>query len=588
MDAFKAQLDRVREQLAGLTGSQRMLVGTLVAVIALTLGYWARYAGNPELTPVLDQVLTDEQIGQIDHQLDASGVAHSVVAGRVMVSADRKAEALADLMYAQALPADTHSAFEDTTAKSMNWFSSPSQQDAVYNHAKELDLAGVIRRWPGVADAKVEINAKNDRRIGVDVPPSATVDVHTRGGIEKAKLRQLVQAAAAGVAGAVSGLTPDHISVIVDGQFTHAAAADPSGLSAGGDAPSPIELRELNEASLEQKVRAQFSYIPNMTVTVTCDVDTQTRVSDVHKFDKALAFVQPLVEHNQSGQSNTSDASAAREPGVAPNDGTVGGGPGEAASLGGAGAGPVTTSSVSTTDEKTENQSYVPDEVVHITAPAGKAAVVSAAVSVPMSYVTRVFHKDHPSVKDPTDADLQLAAKAEVDKIRGRVADIVGLPSMARVSVDTFADDAVATDLTMAAAAGPAVVGTTSALLTGHAKEIGMAVLAIASLALMAHAARRANAAVLPSPSLAGLNLDLNSTAYDEDDDEAEDRSRAARAAPPQAEVGHAALLIDGMEGMELDAETLRTQQMLDQVSTLVQEDPDAAAALVKRWVSRA
>jgi flagellar biosynthesis/type III secretory pathway M-ring protein FliF/YscJ len=42
------------------------------------------------------------------------------------------------------------------------------------------------------------------------------------------------------------------------------------------------------------------------------------------------------------------------------------------------------------------------------------------------------------------------------------------------------------------------------------------------------------------------------------------------------------------MEGMELDADQVRTQQMLDQVSTLVQEDPDAAAALVKRWVSRA
>ncbi len=41
------------------------------------------------------------------------------------------------------------------------------------------------------------------------------------------------------------------------------------------------------------------------------------------------------------------------------------------------------------------------------------------------------------------------------------------------------------------------------------------------------------------------------------------------------------------LAGMELDEEAVRTQQMLDQVSTMVHEDPDAAATLVKRWLNR-
>ena len=113
MDAFKAQLDRVREQLAGLTASQRMLVGTLVVVMALTLMYWGKYAGTADMVPALDQTLTDDEIGPINRQLDMSGVPHSVVNGRVMIPADRKSEVLANLMYAQALPNDTHSAFEE-------------------------------------------------------------------------------------------------------------------------------------------------------------------------------------------------------------------------------------------------------------------------------------------------------------------------------------------------------------------------------------------------------------------------------------------------------------------------------------------
>jgi flagellar biosynthesis/type III secretory pathway M-ring protein FliF/YscJ len=39
---------------------------------------------------------------------------------------------------------------------------------------------------------------------------------------------------------------------------------------------------------------------------------------------------------------------------------------------------------------------------------------------------------------------------------------------------------------------------------------------------------------------------------------------------------------------MEMDEDSVRTQQMLDQVSTMVKENPDGAASLVKRWLSRA
>ncbi len=41
------------------------------------------------------------------------------------------------------------------------------------------------------------------------------------------------------------------------------------------------------------------------------------------------------------------------------------------------------------------------------------------------------------------------------------------------------------------------------------------------------------------------------------------------------------------LDGMELDEEAVRSQQMLEQVSTMVKENPDAAATLVKRWLNR-
>jgi flagellar biosynthesis/type III secretory pathway M-ring protein FliF/YscJ len=38
---------------------------------------------------------------------------------------------------------------------------------------------------------------------------------------------------------------------------------------------------------------------------------------------------------------------------------------------------------------------------------------------------------------------------------------------------------------------------------------------------------------------------------------------------------------------MELDEDALRAQQMVEQVKTMVSENPDAAANLVKRWLNR-
>ena len=41
------------------------------------------------------------------------------------------------------------------------------------------------------------------------------------------------------------------------------------------------------------------------------------------------------------------------------------------------------------------------------------------------------------------------------------------------------------------------------------------------------------------------------------------------------------------LDGMELDESAVKAQQMVEQVATMVKENPDAAASLVKRWLNR-
>ncbi len=41
------------------------------------------------------------------------------------------------------------------------------------------------------------------------------------------------------------------------------------------------------------------------------------------------------------------------------------------------------------------------------------------------------------------------------------------------------------------------------------------------------------------------------------------------------------------LTGIELDDETLQSRKMVDEVTTMVRENPENAAALVKRWMAK-
>ena len=57
MDFVKAQFDKIKEQLAGLNASQRMLAASLAVIMVMTLLWWSRYAGTSEMEDLLPQDL---------------------------------------------------------------------------------------------------------------------------------------------------------------------------------------------------------------------------------------------------------------------------------------------------------------------------------------------------------------------------------------------------------------------------------------------------------------------------------------------------------------------------------------------------
>jgi flagellar biosynthesis/type III secretory pathway M-ring protein FliF/YscJ len=426
-----------------------------------------------------------------------------------------------------------------------------------------MELSAIISRFPGVASAKVIINSKNEQRIEGSIPPSATVFITSRGEVENAKM--LARAAAEGVAHAISGLSTSQISVIMNGMPMKVADSSNSGGISGDDLS---EMRAKREADLEQKIRTQFSYIPGLTVTVNCDVENRTTLETSQNFNKPGTLSLPVKTITNNEETSTSSPGS-HEPGATPNTGANGsialppdgGG-------GGGGGGPSNTSSI--THEEAQYGNFVGTDNKTINTPAGKDTVQSATVRFPSSYLAATYKIDDPKGAVAF-ADYVTEKK---DSIRDGIKKVLAVQSDNALSVDTYTDIPVA-DLAMAT--GPAVQSSAMTTVGGHAKEIGVAVLAVVSLLMMATMVRKSNPVL---PALAGVGGQNPPSPVSV----AEALSQLGSGETVAGEVGGSAGALDGME---MDEDAVRTQQMLDQVSTMVKENPDGAASLVKKWLSR-
>src|SRR4029453_19156706 len=121
MDLFKSQFERIQQQLAGLSASQKMLAGALVAVMVLTLMHWGRYAGESELEPLLSTPIAAEEVQRISQQLEATGVKYEISGDRILVPPEKRAKVFATLGMAGALPHNTSDGFDEIVKKISPW-----------------------------------------------------------------------------------------------------------------------------------------------------------------------------------------------------------------------------------------------------------------------------------------------------------------------------------------------------------------------------------------------------------------------------------------------------------------------------------
>lgn len=555
MDLFKAQLERIQKQLSSLTPSQKMLTVAMVAIVVMTLVWWGHYAGEPEMEPLLPQAISSDELPRVEMELDAKGIKHTMSGDRLLVPADRKVEAVASLMYAHALPRNAKDGF-DEVLKNINPFMSQSQSDKVWNRGKELTVSQIISLFPDVSEAHVMIDPTREVRIGGGVDPSATVTITTRSGNKVPQ--QLVDAAADVVQGAQSSLPRNKIRVVVDG-VPRRVRQDDAVAGGGMFADDQQESIQKSEMHFEEKIRNHFTDIPGLMVSVTVKLNTTRVMEDSETYDGKGAISKPIETYNKTNET-TGGAGSGGEPGVAANTGLTVNPTAASASSGGP------TSNQEENKEKL--QLFVPKTETHRATPAGDSSAVAAAVRVPLGYFAALYTRDNPGVKDPTEAQMRPLIDQQLPKIRRDVMMCTALKSENDVAVETYFDPAP-----VQAAAQTPTAGVSIALFGGsHLKEIILGVLALISLFMVSMVVKKGTPAPAVASAPAASSAPGPTPALDAGNELA-------------GEVGSGGTTLDGME---LDDDAIRTQQMLEQVSSLVKENPDSAATLVKRWLNRA
>ncbi len=567
-DALGRILRNATDQIGKLTPAARLAVIMTVVVMAMLLILVGIYASGPERAELAagadpeykSRAVTTLRAGGIDADLDPQG--------RLLVKDEDIARAEGLLASQGVLPSDGSLLFSNLTEQ-MKWTNPREVNQQMFHMALQNELARTISNFPNMSKANVFLDIPAPSGIGMaNRRPTASVTVFTRSGVPVKQSE--VDAVARLVSKSVSGLEIDNISVI-DGSSGTALRARSDDDSI---ATNYLEHKLQFEREVEQKVMGILAAIPGATVAVTADVDVKRVTSRREAYLKNNEGTVSLPSSTTSSKEESKSANVGAEAGTRPNTGAD-------INTGSSGAGGFLK-----TDDMTEFDSRVGSEVTSTIDPRGMATALSISVQVPRRYVEALVPKaaDAPADTPVDPAAVDQAFLAERERIREMIephlpttVDAEGSRKMAGTVVVSMMpiDLASLAGTAQAAAFGLSGGGSSAGGGGGLASVLGsgliekgvLVALAGVAFVMMLMMVRSATKRVeLPSvEELVGIPPALDQ---------------------PSDIVGEADETEAPMDGIEVDGTQVANRKMLEQVGSLVSNEPDLAARLLNRWIT--
>lgn len=539
MQFLRRYWTQIQIHIRQLSATQMAVVFLVVILLVFVLGVLLQYAGSPSYVPI--SRADAGQQAEVISRLQAQGINARAEGMQIVVPESRRSDAFAVLAQYDLLGDDPSRIFDELLANQSAWTSNAQNAQALLQ-AKQRFLAQVITRFDNIRAAHVVLDLPRDLGFAQTYRrPSASVTIFMQGdrGVDK----HLVRAIANWVSGAIAELQPQDVRIVDSRGRTYTVPAD--------DDLVPTETLDLVRAlerDYTQKIRTVLAYIPDVIVAVNVNVDsTRSEERQTYTYETSEPLRREVSEERQT--RNIRDAG---EPGVRSNTGgdILGGG------------GDVATETYGRTENEFGDKNLTQRSLIRRTGHMPRQ--VHVTVNVPRSYFVNVWRQSNPTAdREPDDAALAAIVEGQLAQVRAQVQPLIASEDAGQVAAHMILDGAA---LAIAGTAAPGGV-VQRFVASSWARPAGLAVLALASLALMFGMVRKATQqpAMPSAEELAGVPPSLPA----EDD-----------------LVGEAEATEATMEGVELDDDELKRRRIAEQISEMVRANPVEAATILGRWVN--
>jgi len=570
MNQLRHIFENAGTYIGKMTASQKLLLGSLAVIAAMTMFLVSQYASKPALV----ELMGDSGDTMTLSSLRAAGVDAQIVDGSIRVPPSQRSTAVAVLAQSGNLPGDTTLLFGNLV-ESQDWKSSKEQHRQQFYIALQNELSRAIAQFRHVSKANVILDVPQSSGLGRAVKvPSASITMQSSGGTPLSQ--DMVDAAAGMVMGAVSGLEPKNIQV-VDG-----TTGMPRTVSSADSRLSTkfMDLARSVEDGKKQQIQDMLGHIPGVKISVSAMVDATKVASTERAYSKADEGSVSLVKTQGAVEDKMSQASRGAEPGVRSN---------QTASIN-TGGGTGNSSESSDTTKEYENQfGYTETQTVDHR---GMPTYIRASIIIPEEYIRELLSNAQPAADDGSEP-AAITAEDLRERFEGMDGNsgfksmvvkqvtphLMGMgPNGTRIDGDVIVSMAPLGDAYrnvgqmqsagfMGSILGSGGGGGNSLVLgNGNLIEtVLVGVLGAVSILMMLMMIKRSSKGIqLPTAEeLVGL--------------------------PPQIEsgsdlIGEADEGESAMTGIEIDDADMQIQQLRKQVDELIASDPEGAAGLVERW----
>jgi len=548
MDFLNRASSQVSDLFRSMTPGSRITAALLLIVVVVSLGYLFRVQVSGSDTLLFNGAqFKPSEIYAMEIAFGKAGLSSYEVKGaRIHIPRSQKAVYLKALSDADALPVSVGVRGEDPLGNASP-FESHWVKTERLKAAKAKDLAELIEASGDVEWAKVIYDTQTKSRLTGEKATTASVTVKPIGSgrLDEARVSLIKHQ----VASAYAGLRPEGVTV-----------TDPNGRSYPGESTSGegilvryAEIKQNFERQWREKILAALAYVPNPAVTTNVVLDrVRSSTERVRKIDPKVINVQ---EKDETSSSSSTGNNPAGPPGIRRSLATVN----QAQSLASS------RNAAARTEQEQSNRevrsvvsgSETEKETIGLT-----PTRVTVSIGIPGSYFESIWRKGHPTEAGqepatPSKAELDQLRIDETAKIQKHVATL--LPTEGVEDPLKLVDVSVFPDLPAVEPPEPGMAANTMFWLGQYWRTLAVAGLALFTLVMLRSMVRTTSAP--------------------------QERRRGADILPAEVEQAdvQAAARTSRLERFSGSGPSLR-----DELSGLVQEDPDTAANVLKTWIGNA